>query len=115
MKKMLKYISLGIGMLAFTAITVITAMGYKMYREAIDDKPLNNAVEEIRTKDSFTQITELPQTYLNAILAVEDHRFYDHFGVDIIATARAAWNDLLTLSLAEGGSTITQQLAKNMY
>lgn len=115
MKKMLKYISLGIGMLAFTAITVITAMGYTMYREALDEKPLNNAVEGIRTKESFTRITELPQTYLNAILAVEDHRFYEHCGVDIIATARAAWNDLLTLSLAEGGSTITQQLAKNMY
>ncbi|MDE6579561.1 MAG: transglycosylase domain-containing protein, partial [Ruminiclostridium sp.] len=88
---------------------------YKMYREALDEKPLNNAAEEIRTKESFTRITELPQTYLNAILAAEDHRFYEHCGVDIIATARAAWNDLLTLSLAEGGSTITQQLAKNMY
>ena len=115
MKKMLKYISLGIGALAFTAITVITAMGYNMYRSALDDKPLANAVEEIRAKDSFTEINELPQTYLNAILAVEDHRFYDHPGVDPIATARAAWNDLISLSLAEGGSTITQQLAKNMY
>ena len=115
MKKMLKYISLGIGALAFTAITVITALGYNMYRSALDDKPLANAVEEIRAKDSFTEINELPQTYLNAILAVEDHRFYDHPGVDPIATARAAWNDLISLSLAEGGSTITQQLAKNMY
>ncbi|MBD5080830.1 MAG: transglycosylase domain-containing protein [Ruminococcaceae bacterium] len=115
MKKMLKYISLGIGALAFTAITVITALGYNMYRSALDDKPLANAVEEIRAKGSFTEINELPQTYLNAILAVEDHRFYDHPGVDPIATARAAWNDLISLSLAEGGSTITQQLAKNMY
>ena len=115
MKKMLKYISLGLGTLIFTAITVITALGYNMYRSALDKKSLTNAVEEIRAKDSFTQITELPQTYLNAILAVEDHRFYDHGGVDLIATARAAWNDLTSLSLAEGGSTITQQLAKNMY
>ena len=115
MKKMLKYISLGLGALVFTAVTVITAMGYSMYRSALDKKPLIDAVGEIRAKDCFTQIAELPQTYLNAILAVEDHRFYDHPGVDPIATARAAWNDLISLSLAEGGSTITQQLAKNMY
>ena len=115
MKKMLKCISLGFGALAFTVITVITALGYNMYRSALDEKPLANAVEEIRAKDSFTEINELPQTYLNAILAVEDHRFYDHPGVDPIATARAAWNGLISLSLAEGGSTITQQLAKNMY
>lgn len=115
MKKMLKYILIGIGMLVFTIITVVTAIGYKMYRSALDEKPLSAAAEEIRAKDSFTHITELPQTYLNAIIAVEDHRFYEHCGVDVIATVRAAWNDLLTLSLAEGGSTITQQLAKNMY
>ena len=115
MKKMLKYVLLGIGMLVFIIITVITAIGYKMYRSALDEKPLSSAVEEIRAKDSFTEINELPEIYLNAVLAVEDHRFYEHGGIDIIATARAAWNDLKALSFVEGGSTITQQLAKNVY
>lgn len=115
MKKMIKRIILGIGILAFIITAVITAIGYKMYRSALDEKPLSAAVEEIRAKDSFTHLNELPQTYLNAIIAVEDHRFYEHGGIDIAATARAAWNDLKALSFVEGGSTITQQLAKNVY
>ena len=49
------------------------------------------------------------------VISVEDHRFYSHPGVDLLAIGRAAFNDLRTLSFAEGGSTITQQLAKNEY
>ncbi|WP_407690968.1 biosynthetic peptidoglycan transglycosylase [Ruminococcus turbiniformis] len=53
--------------------------------------------------------------YLDAVVAVEDHRFEQHWGIDLIAIGRAAWNNLISWSLREGGSTITQQLAKNMY
>ena len=53
--------------------------------------------------------------YKNAVISVEDHRFYKHNGIDIIAIGRAAVNDIKTLSFVEGGSTITQQLAKNIY
>ena len=49
------------------------------------------------------------------VVAVEDHRFEQHFGLDLIAIGRAVWNNLTTWSLREGGSTITQQLAQNMY
>lgn len=115
MKKMIKKILLGIGILIFTVIAVITAAGYKMYRDALDEKPLNAAVEEIRSKKSFTPLEALPKTYLDAIIAAEDHRFYDHCGIDVIALARAARNDLLALGFVEGGSTVTQQLAKNLY
>ena len=45
---------------------------------------------------------------------MEDHRFYEHGGIDLLAMGRALWNDLRTWSFAEGGSTITQQLAKNL-
>ena len=55
------------------------------------------------------------QIYTIAVISVEDHRFEKHHGIDVIAIARAAFNDIRTLSLVEGGSTITQQLAKNMY
>lgn len=115
MRKIIKRVLLGVGILVFIFVTVIIALGYKMYRSALDEKSLSNAVAEIMSRDSFTALDELPETYLNAIIAVEDHRFYEHCGFDILATARAAWNDLKSLSLAEGGSTITQQLAKNIY
>ncbi len=50
-----------------------------------------------------------------AVVAVEDRRFYDHFGVDFEGLARAAWTDLRSWDVQEGGSTITEQLMKNLY
>lgn len=89
--------------------------GYNMYKSAIEETSLNEKVEEIREKDNYTRLSELPQIYINAVISVEDHRFYTHPGIDIIAIGRAAINDIKAMSYVEGGSTITQQLAKNMY
>ena len=50
-----------------------------------------------------------------AVVAVEDRRFYGHFGVDFEGLARAAWTDLRSWEVQEGGSTITEQLMKNLY
>src|SRR5919106_1006298 len=57
---------------------------------------------------------EIPQLMKNAILAVEDARFYDHVGIDPIRIIGAAWNNI-TSDKVEGGSTLTQQLAKNLF
>src|ERR1700704_2784100 len=57
---------------------------------------------------------EIPPVMKNAILAVEDVRFYDHIGIDPIRIAGAAWKNL-TSDKVEGGSTLTQQLAKNLF
>jgi penicillin-binding protein 1A len=61
--------------------------------------------------DSTVQATKLPDHLKNAFLAIEDRRFYSHWGVDPRGLARAAWNNL-TGGGTQGGSTITQQLAK---
>ena len=53
----------------------------------------------------------LPQ----AVVAIEDRRFYEHWGVDFAGLSRAAWTDLQALTLSQGGSTITEQLVKNLY
>lgn len=58
---------------------------------------------------------QLPDVLVKAVLAVEDARFYDHGGVDIIRIGGAALRDLATRSLAQGASTITQQLAKLVF
>lgn len=115
MKRIIGYFLLGIWIAIVTALLVIVGMGYKMYREALDSKPLAQAVSEIQNKADYTELEKLPQTYVDAVLAVEDHRFYWHFGVDVIAAARAVWNDVKAGAFIEGGSTITQQLAKNMF
>ena len=50
-----------------------------------------------------------------ATVAIEDHRFYEHGGVDYEGIARAAWKDLSAGHVVQGGSTITQQLVRNLY
>lgn len=102
-----------VAVIAMCALTVWR--GYGMYREALAGRPISQTVEELRATDTYTELDELPQTYLDAVVAVEDHRFYEHGGIDPIAICRAAFNDLRTLSLREGGSTITQQVAKNLF
>jgi len=93
----------------------ITLRGYFLYTAALENMPTFQAAKEIRSQEGFTPIGQLPATYLNAVIAAEDHRFYEHNGIDVLAICRAVYNDIRTLSFAEGGSTITQQLAKNLY
>src|SRR6476659_10829070 len=57
---------------------------------------------------------EIPPVMKNAILAVEDARFYDHVGIDPIRIAGAVWKNIHS-NKVEGGSTLTQQLAKNLF
>ena len=61
------------------------------------------------------QIEELPPHLVRALLATEDRRFYRHFGIDVIGLARADFVNLRAARLVQGGSTITQQLAKNVF
>ncbi len=64
--------------------------------------------------DSLT-IDELPADLINAVVAIEDRRFYDHGGVDLRGLLRAAWANVLAGEIRQGGSTITQQLAKLIF
>ncbi|WP_306015110.1 transglycosylase domain-containing protein [Oceanicaulis sp. MMSF_3324] len=57
----------------------------------------------------------LPQTLADAVIAVEDRRFYSHFGIDLIGTTRALISNIRAGRVVQGGSTITQQLAKNLF
>ena len=89
--------------------------GYGLYKNAVQEESLEETVAEIRRQDNFTSLEEMPETYVQAVVSVEDHRFYDHFGLDLIAIGRAVVNDIKAGRYVEGGSTITQQLAKNLY
>lgn len=109
--KLLK-LMMGIGLLAFS---VLLFQGYVDYRDALEKKPLAQAMEEIVQKPSYVSLEQVPDIYKEALIIVEDHRFYEHPGVDVIATGRALVHDLKAMDFVEGGSTITQQLAKNMY
>ncbi|MBR4643011.1 MAG: PBP1A family penicillin-binding protein [Selenomonadaceae bacterium] len=61
------------------------------------------------------KIEQIPMNLQNAFVAIEDNRFYEHKGVDPRGLIRAAYTNIISQEIAEGGSTITQQLAKNAY
>ena len=61
------------------------------------------------------QVGDLPKALTQAVLATEDRRFYDHFGLDIIGIARAAYHNVRAGRIVQGGSTLTQQVAKNLF
>ncbi len=122
MKKVIKGIGKGllaVAILLFAGCFVIGVIfgtkGYRMYRDAVEAVPIDVLVESLRDQEHFVSYEELPEIYIDAVISVEDKRFFSHHGVDFFAIARAVWNDVRTLSFVEGGSTITQQLMKNQY
>lgn len=94
---------------------VLVCKGYIMYRVVINEMPLEEKIASIEEKENYTKLDELPKIYTDAVVSVEDHRFYRHNGIDIVAIGRAMINDIKAMDFVQGGSTITQQLAKNMY
>ena len=100
---------------AVTATTICGVIGYVGYKNATADCPVTQAIGEVQAQANYTPLENIPVIYKNAVIAIEDHRFYDHGGFDVIATARALLHNALADEVREGGSTITQQLAKNLY
>ncbi len=66
-------------------------------------------------QDDSVKLEQLPDHLVKAALATEDRRFYDHFGIDFIGLARAMTVNARASGVVQGGSTITQQLAKNLF
>ena len=66
-------------------------------------------------QDDAIPLDEIPSELVKAVLATEDARFYDHFGVDVIGTMRAIVRNARADGVKQGGSSITQQVAKNLF
>ena len=113
--KVIKKIIFVVILVAISISLLVIGNGYNMYKEALEQMPLSKKVASIIEKENYSKIDEIPQIYKDAVISVEDHRFYKHNGVDIIAIGRAFVNDIKAMEFVEGGSTITQQLAKNIY
>ena len=112
--KILKKIIIILLVLILLAGIIGFIIGYSVYSDALKEKPLISRMDEIENDEHFVPFSELPKNYINAVVAVEDHRFYDHGPIDFIAIGRAIWVNVTNFELREGGSTITQQLAKNV-
>ena len=68
-----------------------------------------------RENREFTPLSAIPKVMQQAVIAIEDERFYHHRGVDLRGFTRAMWRNLLAREVREGGSTITQQLARLIF
>ncbi len=64
---------------------------------------------------TYLPLSEIPPFLQHAVVAIEDERFYSHFGIDLIGISRALYRNIRAGRIVEGGSTLTQQLAKNLF
>jgi len=81
----------------------------------LDPPVLARIYAEEREEREIVPLDEVPPHLIDAIIAVEDRRFFGHFGISPRGIARALWTNLRAGHLREGGSTITQQLVKNLF
>lgn len=116
MIKFIKKIILTFILIILILSSLMTYKGYTIYKEALENKPIEQMAEEIRSDtEHFTTYSSLPQNYINAVISVEDKSFFVHNGINLVSIGRALINDIKAGKYVEGGSTITQQLAKNEY
>ena len=79
---------------------------------ASDEQPIATYGDQFA---GAVELDEMSPWLPKAVLATEDRRFYQHAGIDLIGLARAAWANIRARRIVQGGSTITQQLAKNVF
>jgi len=93
-------------------ITKVTRAGQDVADVALEPEVLASATDRPGEDHKPVRLDETPRVLIDAVLAAEDHRFFEHGGVDVRALVRAAWANLRAGRVKEGGSTITQQLVK---
>lgn len=111
----IKKLFISIIILVILIVGGIVFLGYRMYTDAISKTSLANRIAEIKSNENYTKIDEIPDDFKNAIIAVEDHRFREHSGIDIITTTRSMIENIKEKDIVAGGSTITQQLGRLLY
>ncbi len=94
-------------------ITRVTREGHDIGAATLEPEILASADDRPGEEHRPVRLADVPLVLLNAVLAAEDHRFFEHGGLDPRGVLRAAWTNLRAGRVMQGGSTITQQLIKN--
>ena len=122
MKKAFKLIGKIVILLIISSIIIAGSIatyygiaGYKACKSVLEECPLEEKINELKSSENYVTIEEMPQIYIDAVIAVEDHNYYEHGAVSIVSTVRAIITNLKDKDFTQGGSTITQQVAKNLY
>lgn len=90
-------------------------IGFVNYKNAIAKTSIEKKVSQIQGGETYVSSEELSPYILEATVAIEDRRFYNHSGIDYWALTRALISNMFAKEIVGGGSTITQQLTKNLY
>ena len=114
-KKILKTVILLIFLFIVGISSLLLKEGYTAYKSAISRLPVEKAVRPYMERADFVAYEDLSSYFVDAIVAVEDQRYFKRYGFDWPALARAIFNNLKAGAFIEGGSTISQQIAKNLY
>lgn len=113
--KIFKRVLLILLIIFLVILSILFFVGYGSYSKVLKEKPLVDRISEITSKEHFVKFDGMNKNYINAVIATEDHRYYDHGPVDFVAIARALFTNIRDQEFDEGGSTITQQVSKNIF
>jgi len=89
--------------------------GEELFSLELEPELVTGLYETVWQERRLVKLAEVPPLLVRAILAIEDERFYRHFGVDPVALMRASWVNFRSGAVVQGGSTLTQQLVKNFF
>lgn len=101
--------------LGLIIVSPILYKGFKMYDNAVSTVPIAQRLSELKAMASYVPSDAISPVFLKELVLEEDHRFYDHSGFSVVSIGRALVSNIKAGARIEGGSSITQQLAKNMY
>lgn len=104
-----------LSIVAFVFSLPILVSGYELYKEVLELNPLDLRIEQLRSDPDYVVADEISPIFLAKVIESEDRRFYEHLGINLTSTIRAFLKNVEAGAKVEGGSSITQQLAKNMY
>ncbi len=89
--------------------------GAPLFSVFLEPELLSGVRGESRQVREWVPLAQIPPRIIETVLTIEDHRFYSHVGIDPVAVGRAVWTNFTKGGVVQGGSTITQQLAKNLF
>lgn len=121
----LLYITLGVSVVVLVFIAIVLSDGLPTLEQL--ENPKQDLATQVfsadgvllehfaTTRRTYTPFDSIPKGFINALIATEDRAFYDHWGVHTMRIAKAMVKNVFALRAKEGASTITQQLARNLY
>ncbi|MDD6468097.1 MAG: transglycosylase domain-containing protein [Erysipelotrichaceae bacterium] len=115
MIKKIKKLLFKLILLVFILLAGMVGYSYLECRDLLNEKPVLSMVQPYWSKEGYVPFDDLNKDFVNAVVATEDKRFFERKGFDFIAFTRAMLTNLYYQGLYEGGSTIPQQVAKNLY